>query len=122
MNYFENGEVFQDAIDNGLLEDYCDINFHGLFLDCACDNDMDIHDIPYWIGKYYKKEDIYCQYIIGTYNRYREGDIFTENGRTYECIGTAILDNEIEHQAENGDLVYEYRGDSFLRIIKEIKE
>jgi len=77
--------------------------------------------IPYWIEKYYRNDNYICEYSSGYYeNLTINEDTITYNDNNYLYVDSISLDEEIEHQAENGELVYEYRGFSFLRIFKKI--
>jgi len=69
----------------------------------------------------YKGDDCFVEYITGPVEPYRKGDVLQLNdGCAYLVIGSQSLGEEQEHQAKDGGLCYEYRGDSYLRILKRL--
>ena len=128
---FKTKESLQEAIDNSEnyegMEEYLDDNFAYLMFDLdvkgadlALNGEQFIP--PYWMEKYYNKftesgENKYlCEYIEGYHEPLQIGEVVNE----YKYIDSQPLPEEMEHQADNGDLVYEYRGPSFLRIWEKI--
>jgi len=128
---FKTKESLQEAIDNPEdhegMEEYLDNNFAYLMFDLdgkgadlALNGEQFIP--PYWMEKYYNKftesgENKYlCEYIHGYHEPLQIGEVVDE----YKYIDSQPLLEEMEHQADNGDLVYEYRGPSFLRIWEKI--
>lgn len=72
-------------------------------------------------GKEYNPDaPTYVQFVDGHYDGGNYGDILTIDGKQYVFVHSLGLPEEMEHQAENGDLAYEYRGTSFLRILKRL--
>jgi len=77
-------------------------------------------EVPYWIETYHNKGYV-VQYIKGYHEPYKYNEVITIDGISYKYIDSQRLDEETEHQAEDGSLVYEYRGSSFLRILQPIE-
>jgi hypothetical protein len=140
FNWNKNGKSFQWAIDNKEqvdgMEDYLDSSFAYLEFDLdygstptwqeALDGELfepAYHmlegSIDYYInGRYnWDPDKIRCQYVPGYYDPYNHGDIITIDGVDYRYISSLSCSHEMEHQAENGDLVYDYRGSSFIRVL-----
>jgi len=114
---FKTGESLEKYLDSDESKQYRDNNFFTLF-EISEDN---LTDCPYWIETYYMKNENYQgQYIPGYWESKRYGDILTIDGQEYEYIDSQPLSEEIEHQADDGALIYEYRGYSFLRILKAV--
>jgi len=66
--------------------------------------------------KYRPDNEKFCRYIEGYYCDLRIGDIITLEGKKLVFVDTVSLPEEIEHQADNGEYYYEYRGPSYLQI------
>ena len=78
-------------------------------------------DCPYWIEAYYNQDENYqVQYVSGYWEPKKYGDILTIEGKKYLYVDSQNLSEEIEHEAENGGLLYENRGYSYLRILKPL--
>jgi hypothetical protein len=116
---FKTKENLMAYINSDESKDFRDEN-----LECMYEIKMfDIVPVPYWIEKYYKINDhnnYFVQYIDGYYEPKKYGDTITINGNIYEYVDSQPLSEEIEHQADDGGFVYEYRGYSFLRILKKL--
>lgn len=140
FSYFETGKRLEVALDNinriDGMQEMLNNNFAYLLFDLDQGSDVKPEDalwgdefhLPYWceldsiichlptglnwIGDELEAEDITCRYHTGYYCPYNYGDI--ENGKMY--IGGESLPEEMEHQAEDGSLHYEYRGASFLNF------
>ncbi len=138
-NVFKTGKSLQFAIDHPErikgMQDYLDMNFAYLFFDLdgkAAEEALggELFEVPYWIDKYYNKttesgeNKYWAQYIPDMFEDLNIGDImFFEEGTMapagkYKYIDSVPLSEEVEHQADNGEFVYESRGYSFLRIWK----
>jgi len=75
--------------------------------------------VPYWVEKY-SSDEYLAEYQDGYYEPLAIGAIVKYEDNEYEYVDSQSLSEEIEHQAEDGELVYEYRGHSFFRIWKKI--
>lgn len=112
------------------MQDYMDMNFAYLFFDCDCGSSPTWEEamngkpfpMPYWIEQYEQSDDMYCQYREGFREKFQFGDVLEIDGERFEYIDCIGLDEEIEHQADDGGFVYEYRGPSFLRILRKIQK
>lgn len=62
----------------------------------------------------------YVQYIAGYYEPLFYGSKVTENGEDFIYVDSVALPEEIEYQTEDANYAYEYRGASFLRILKKV--
>jgi len=113
INPWGDKELLEEWLDLDESEEYRDDHFFDMF---EIDPD-ELTECPYWIEKY---EGMYVQYIPGYWEPKHYGDVLEIDGIEYEYIDSVLLSEEIEHQADNGGLVYEYRGSSFLRILKEV--
>ena len=72
-------------------------------------------------GKTYAEGDTFmCEYNTGYYEPLNIGDIVDHKGEQWIYIDSTLLSQEMEHQAESGELVYEYRGSSYLRIFAKL--
>ncbi len=131
-SYFKTGKRLQTAINNAEkiegFQEWLDLNFAYLYFDLdgkeaekALKN-REMFDCPYWMEKYWdqyneKGETKYwCEYVAGWFETIKVGDII--NG--YKYVDSQPLSEEIEHQAEDGKYIYEYRGYSFLRIWEKL--
>lgn len=132
--YFKTKKRLEVAIDNADkiegMQDYLDNTFFYLTFDT--DNQEEIEaiqngelvDCPYWAlegsidyginGKVdYDPEKLKCEYVAGYYWNHEQGEVVEGKGK---FLTTISLPAEQEHQADDGDLVYEYRGESFMAI------
>ncbi len=129
--YFKTKKRLEIVIDNidkiDGLEDYLNNNFIYLFFDT--DNQEEIEKIlngdivegcPYWLEQWKDNDNIFIQYHEGYYYTVKPGDIVTEDNINYKLLDTIPLPEEMEHQADDGGLVYENRGYSFMSIFKRI--
>lgn len=71
---------------------------------------------PYWL----EVSGRWVQYVEGAYDEYKHGDEIVVDGVTYRYVDSVSLHTEIEHQADDGGLLYETRGYSFLRVLERI--
>lgn len=110
---FDTKENLQAWLDSNESEDMRDKNFSYLFEISL----TDITECPYWIDEYSRNDNIFVQHIDGYWEPRHYGDIIEER---YIYIDTQLLSEEMEWQAEDGGLAYEYRGQSFLRILYRI--
>jgi len=82
--------------------------------------------VKYLTGNDYIPENdlslLYIQYISGYHESQNYGDILEIEGEKYIYIDSISLSNEMEHEAEDGGLVYEYRGYSFLRVLQKLEK
>lgn len=69
-----------------------------------------------WLKDLITDENVFCQYVEGYYEPYSLGEFHSYHELDYIYIGSQKLDEEVEHQAEDGSCHYEYRGPSHLRI------
>jgi len=115
--YFSTTDNLKSFIDNPDNESYLNHCFSELY-----EIDLDgLSECPYWIEPYYMQaEDYQVQYIDGYWEPRRIGEVITIDGVNYLYVDSQPLPEEIEHQADDGGLVYEYRGYSYLRILKPI--
>ena len=125
---FKTKESLQEAIDNPGdyegMEEYLDNNFAYLMFDLDGGREKRVYngelfDIPYWI-ELYCREEYQAQYREGYYEPLKIGTIKNFNDQEYKYIDSQALTEEMEHQADNGTLAYEYRGYSFLRIWEKL--
>lgn len=121
FNHFENAETLDNFLDSNESEAYRDQNFVYLMFDIDTEYEgvlnEDIVSVPYWVEEY-QDEKFSCQYINGYYENLHLGDIVTFENKQYKYIDSILLPAEMEHQADNGEYVYEYRGFSFMRIFE----
>jgi hypothetical protein len=71
---------------------------------------------------YVENDEFLCEYNTGYYEPLNYGDIVRYNGKDYVYVDSVSLPEEMEHQADNGELCYEYRGSSYLRIFTPINQ
>ena len=115
--YWKTEEQYQVWLDDPDTEEIRDLHFselHEISLTEVC-------EVPYWIEEYAKLDNYRVQYIPGYWEPKRVGDIIEIDGIEYRYIDSQPLPEEIEHQAEDGSLLYEYRGHSFLRILELVE-
>lgn len=65
---------------------------------------------------------LWVQYVPGYYEPNRYGQVLEIDGETYVYVCSQNLDEEQEHQAEDGKCAYEYRGYSFLRVLVKLED
>lgn len=120
-NMFKTKEDMQGVLDNlhnlPDAEDYFDEMFFNLYE--ISENELTY--VPYWIEEYCGNDNIRVEYIEGYYEPRNYGDTIKLEGRTWRYIDSQSLPEEIEHQTDDGGLVYEYRGYSFLRILELVE-
>ena len=107
MDNWKNKESLEKFIEDRNNEDMLDNMFFDMF-EIASEG---LVECPYWYEKY-AHTDCMVEYNQGYYEPLAIGDI--EDG--YKYIDSFSLPEEQEHQADDGSLVYEYRGASFLRV------
>ena len=105
--YWINKEKLTAFIEDRNNEDMLDTMFFDLFEI----EPTGLTECPYWYEEY-AKNDYMVEYQSGYYEPLEIGTI--RDG--YKYIDSISLPEEQEHQAEDGSLVYEYRGASFLRV------
>jgi hypothetical protein len=119
MNNPRTKKALQKFIDDRKNESILDSWFANLFeidLDKPCDK-------PYWIHeKESEYENCKVEYIPGYFEPLKIGDTCEIEGMKYKYIESIALPEEQEHQAEDGSLVYEYRGFSFLRLWQPVTD
>jgi len=145
-NTLKTGKSLQWSIDNKAevngLEEYLDQHFAYTYFELdygsnptwseALYNNA-LFEPSYWMlegaidyamnGNYdYDIDDVRCQYQPGYYEPLNYSDIIQVDGNSYRYIGSIPLPKEIEHQADNGNLTYEYRGYSYVRILEKITD
>jgi hypothetical protein len=122
-NEFKNKKTLQKAIENPTPEfqDSLDKNFRYLFLDDDSPEIKDYYPLPYWIEDGSDKDSL-VELVEGYYEPLKIGEVKEIDSKMYKYAKSIKLDEEIEHQAEDDSLVYEYRGFSFLRIWEPIKQ
>ena len=96
------------------FQESLDANFFYLLLDVEERNENDLYEKPYTIDR---KDITHVQYVDGFHEPHKKGETLTINGEEYIYIDSQPLPAEMEHQADEGDLIYEYRGYSFLRLL-----
>ena len=69
---------------------------------------------------YVESSEFMCEYNTGFYEPLNYGDIIDHGGEQFVYVDSVSLPEEMEHQADSGELAYEYRGASFLRIFAPI--
>ncbi len=130
-------EVFIDrASDIDGAEDSLDDNFSASYFDGpGYRHGDDFNGIPYWAvdSLTYNNmdeidpEDVVCQYFTGNhcpewpFNMVSDGYEWKKcqrniNGQPHIFLFSITLPVEVEHQAEDGGLVCEYRGESFIKV------
>lgn len=139
-NVFDKHEWLRKWIDDYSedTEHYCDMNFAYLHFDLdgkAAEEALNggYFSVPYWLetcrdsngDTIETQDDWLCQYIPTHFEPMKIGTVVAvsldrEKKREYEYIGSQTLPEEMEHQAEDGECVYEYRGYSFLRIFAPV--
>ena len=68
-------------------------------------------------GQVYNPDnECFCRYIEGYNCNISIGDIITLEGKKLVFVDTVSLSEEVEHQADNGECYYEYRGASYLQV------
>ena len=105
--WYDNRKSLETFIEDRVNEDMLDNMFFELFEIAP----TGLTEVPYWYEKY-SKTDCMIEYQSGYYEPLEIGTI--RDG--YKYIDSISLPEEQEHQAEDGSLVYEYRGPSFLRV------
>jgi len=105
-NWYANKESLQAFIEDSDNEDMLDNMFYES-LEIAATG---LTEVPYWADN--QPDDCMVEYIQGYHEPFAIGTI--RDG--YKYIAWISLPEEQEHQAEDGSLVYEYRGVSFLRV------
>ena len=129
--YFQSGKTLQYAIEHAEsiaeVQEYLDAHFAYLHFDLDYGSTPKWDDalegayfpIPYWIEEY--SDECMCDFVDGYYNSLEEGMVIEIEGSSFQYVGSVLLSEEMEHQAANGELVYEYRGPSFIRVYEPIK-
>jgi len=123
MNAYENKNTLAEWLESKESEDYRDMNFAYSFFDLDGNDAIEAlnggyFEAPYWMESH---EDAMCQYVPGYYEPMNYGDIVTIEGEDWEYYDGQSLTEEVEHQADNGECVYEYRGYSYLRIFRRME-
>jgi hypothetical protein len=113
---FKNKHNLEAWLDSEDSEEYRDTNFFELFEI----SESELTGAPYWLDEYYDHDTVFVQYRSGYYEPRKIGDILNIDGAQYEYIDSQLLSEEMEHQAHDGGLAYEYRGSSFIRILKKL--
>jgi len=65
---------------------------------------------------------VYVQRRNTYYEPCRLGQVLEVDGVHYIYVGSHTLPEEVEHQANDGGLAYEYRGTTYLRVLVQIEE
>ncbi len=121
-------EKMEEYLESDVSEDYRDANF--AYLSFELDNGTS----PTWeevINNHAYFEvlkDVYGdladgtigQYVSGYYDYLDYDDIVIVENKKYVYYDSKALSEEMEHQAEDGSLTYEYRGSSFMRLFKPV--
>jgi hypothetical protein len=126
-NFLKNEQAWDAAEDSDDREEYCDASFAYSCLDLdygstpTWEEGMNgvVFDAPYWLEEHQGK---HCQYVLGYYEPIKIGETIELDGVKYTYVDSQKLDEEQEHELEDGTLVYEYRGCSFLRILQKQEE
>ena len=114
---FTTGKKLTKFLESEKSQSFRDDNFFGMFEI----EKTGYNEIPYWLEKYSNNDNYICEYQAGYYENLTINESTIEhNSKNYLYVDSISLSEEVEHQANNGDLVYEYRGFSFLRIFKKI--
>ena len=122
MDNIINQEQFEEYMDTPDGENYCDSNFAYLLLDIDGGDQWEALNGEYIYAPYWYREnepsrpEYRAQYVRGYYEPMNYGDIVTIDGKEHQYCDGVLLSAEMEHQLSNGELVYEYRGNSYLRI------
>jgi len=70
--------------------------------------------------------DVYVEHVVGIWLTARHGEIVWRvlEGKLFQfvCLGTCSLPAEQEHQAEDGEFCYEYRGDAHLSVLVKVED
>ena len=124
------------------MEEYLDANFAYLNFDLDYGSTPKFYDVLYGghlfepayhmlegsidyaiNGHYdYNPDTLKCQFINGIYEPNNYGDLICFDDQWYRYIASMPCSCEMEHQAQDGGLAYEYRGESFVRILEPISE
>jgi hypothetical protein len=132
MNNFETKETLEKYLESEESQEYRDMTFAYSYFDLDGDDakkalDGELFEIPYWIEAFCDgtinadSEKDKAQYVSGYWEKYEIGTIETINGEKYQYMDAIPLDEESEHQAEDGKYVYTYRGASYLRIWRRVE-
>jgi len=105
-NWYDTKESLEAFIEDRSNENMLDNMFFDLF-EIETEG---LTERPYWVDN--QPDDCMVEYQAGYYEPLEIGTI--RDG--YKYIDSISLPEEQEHQAEDGSLVYEYRGPSFLRV------
>ena len=134
--YFKTKNRLQAAIENADriegLQDYLDMHFAYLMFDLDSEDakkalNGELFEPAYWMlegsidhginGKMeYDADEIKCEYVEGYHWSLTQGDTVEKDGIKYTFLTTVLLSEGMEHQAEDGKCMYEYRGASFVAI------
>ncbi len=115
----ENIKGFQEILDKNFAYLYFDLD--GKEAEKALNGEK--FDCPYWMetywDKYNEKGEIkyWCEYVEGYHDPLKIGDVVAGD---FKYVDSQMLDTKIEHQAEDGKCIYEYRGYSYLRIWEKL--
>jgi len=117
-NWFKTKNRLRVAIDYDVpgIREYLDEHFFNLF---EIEPEGLCH-VPYWLDEF-SGDEYYVEYREGFWIKYHVGDRIEHNGDILECIDHVNLPEEIEHQTDDGGIVYEYRGPSHLAVFKKIE-
>lgn len=126
---FATGESLEAFLDTPLGEEYIEDHFESLF-EVPFGGMAESEGLPYWIDNYYNnvtevefnrpEGDEYIENETGYYDRFNLGQNRTINNKEYYYAGTVGSSEELELQADNGELVYHNIGSNFFRIWKPI--
>jgi len=132
--FFKTKKRFEVAINNSDkvkgMQEYLNRVFVNKFFDTPAlpvDSEITIEvldgkpvPVPYWLDQYKNNGSFRAQFQDGFYEPYKPGEVIRIDGVEYKLIDSHSLDSEIEHQANDGGLVYENRGYSYMRILDPI--
>lgn len=136
-NHFTTGESLSAFLGTPEGQEYEEKNFESLF---EVPWNGYVHGIPYWIDNYedevtgenhygghsYRMSEHFLngilQHVPGMYEPMKYGDIETFDGKDYYYATSLGSSEEMEHQAENSELVYSNIGSNFFRVWKPVPE
>ena len=127
----KDGKSFEEFLDTDEGQKYAEMHFRDSF-EVPFDAMSEESGLPYWLESYEDyldgnknvnpDGDEYIESVYGIYDKFEAGDIIEINGEKYYYKSGLIGIEEIELQAENGELVYHYMGNNFFRIWKPLPE
>jgi len=130
QSHFATAKTLEKFLNTPEGEEYLERYFYDLYEIPFNDISKNM-GIPYWIDNYknyvteeyeiLKKQEIdnhIIENVSGYYDIYKSGEYREIEGKPYYYAGGLLGSEELELQAENGELVYHNIGSNFFRIWK----